>query len=119
MKSQKMITIDTELIEKLQTVNASATINKLLSEYFNDENSNDEKILRQKYEEFKAEKVILLKKMRHISQKIGKIRQKVEENKQKNMDFKAKESRKIEVEAIKAKFDREEITEEEYWEFFD
>jgi hypothetical protein len=119
MKVNRTWCVDEEFIPLLRETNASELINSLLEGHFSEENSEDEKILRAKYDTFRAEKTILLQKMRHISKKITQIKQKNDMEKQKLMDSKAKETRKLEVEDIQRRYQNDEITEEEYWSFFD
>lgn len=50
-KKNRQITIDDELNDELEKINASKLINDLLQDYFNRNKSDDLKVLNQKLEE--------------------------------------------------------------------
>lgn len=113
------MTIDSELIERLKEVNASATVNNLLREFFNDANSEDIDVLKSKLPELMSERRQITAKIRHFKAKIGVIQAKKDAEKTKNLDKKAKEEREKLVMVMKSKWQREEITDEEFYAFCD
>ena len=119
VKIHKMFCIEEELQSKLGGINGSELVNKLLNEHFSEDYGKDEKKLRAIYDDFNAEKRLLLKKMKHISTILGQILKQKEKEKAKVMTEKGKEERKKLVAEHQRKYKNEEITEEEYWEFFD
>ena len=74
-KKNRQITIDDDLSEELDQINASGLINELLKDYFNKGNDENLKKLNQKLAEIEEEKRKINKKRREIKQKIEKIKQ--------------------------------------------
>ena len=114
-----MITVDDDLILRLKEMNASATINKLLRDYFDISENLTIEELRQKTIKIAEKKKILMQKMRYFKAEIAKKQAKIDQEKQKNKTNAQKEQRKRDVAEIQRKYKNEEISEEEYWEFFD
>ena len=119
VKTSKLITLDADLSVKLAETNASSLINRLLLEHFDEGDMQNEAILREKIAEKKAEKTILLQKIRHLSLNLDKIIQKKEEKRQENTTNWEKQDRKKQIEEIKLQWKQGLITDEEYWSFYD
>ena len=117
MKIARTYTIEKEIIDKLEGLNASGLINELLKSYFNGDLPDDINILRQLYEEKRQKKAILLKEMRNISAKIGKKQAEIEEKRQENMTENEKIARKMKNEEMLKLWQAEEISDEEYWRY--
>lgn len=75
-KKNRQITIDDELNDELEKINASKLINDLLQDYFNRNKSDDLKVLNQKLEEKLQKKKILMREIRDLKLKINQIRDK-------------------------------------------
>lgn len=114
-----MFCIEEDLQSKLGEINGSELVNRLLKQHFDGDFGKDEKVLRAKYDDFRAEKTILLRKMKHISTILGKIMAAKEAKHQKGLDAKTREAREKEVEAHKQRYYTGEIDAEEYSRFFD
>ena len=119
MRINRSYTIEDDLIERLKNENASNLINDLLRRYFEAEEPETEEKIRTKYTELREKKAVLLKKMRILAEKLQKIKQKKEEERQKLMNEDQKTIRKEKVQKIKEQFYAGEITEKEYFDFFD
>jgi len=76
MKQHKMFMIDEEICKKLEGINASYLVNKLLTEHFAGETSENLAILKKKFEENRAILKESKRKDKELCLKIGKIEQK-------------------------------------------
>ena len=79
MKIQKMITIDSELVDKLGDINVSATVNKFLRDYLEVNTDLTIEEMRDKTRLLAEKKMILLTKMRHFKAEIAKKQAKLDE----------------------------------------
>ena len=73
MKQHKMFMIDEEIIKKLEGINASYLVNKLLTEHFNGEMTENLAILKQKYAENRSILKQSKAKDKELRTKIDKI----------------------------------------------
>jgi predicted FMN-binding regulatory protein PaiB len=115
MKITRSYTLNEENIERLKKVsNASELIDTLLTNYFKEEES--EESIRCKFLE--AQRIADLTKEK-LESKIGQRISIERLSKQKKMLTTEQETRRLEVEEMKRKWQNDEITDDEYWAFFD
>ena len=65
------------------------------------------------------ERAVFSKKIKHLKTKAIKIQTKLDKDKQKDKTQAQQAKRRLAVEEHKRKYENEEITEDEYWEFFE
>ena len=117
-KKQKLFSLDDELCVKLQSINASALANRLLTLYFNPEIPENEEEILSKIGGFMKEKAVLTQKVRILKDKLGDLQDIKEVKKQKMMSEEEKVAREAEVAVLKRRWREGEITDEEYWSNF-
>lgn len=118
-KGRRLITVDLEIDQKLDGVNASSLINRLLKEYFDNEYGDDPKVLNHKLEDLKNDSEIQLRKIEHIENKLIIISQRQKQNLV-TEERKAVLDKFSEIsEELKLDWQQDKLTDDEYWESVD
>ena len=119
MKVTRTYTIDEDLVKLLEPLNSSATINELLTKYFEADITDNIPAMRSKLLELMKKKKQISIKIRHFKDKIAQKQAKIDAKKANNLTMQQQSKRKAEVAAHQFKYTNGDITEEEYWKFFD
>lgn len=106
------IYLDDEALQLYEQSEKGILINRLLKDYF----SNSEEVLNERF--LIADRERNVAKAR-LDEKINQRLRKEQEASKKKMLTKEQEERRLEVEEMKRKWQNDEITDEEYWDFFD
>lgn len=119
MKTSKLFTINAELVELLSKTNASALVNDLLMDYFDQNEEQNIDVLRAKMAKKVAKKRLFLQEIAIFKQKIAKKQAEKETEKAKLLNSAEKEARKQLVSEMKNKWQNDQITDEEFYKFCD
>ena len=114
-----MVSVDADLGEQLSKVNASELVNNLLRQHFFIDTCENIAVFRSEMAKNSEKKAILLKKNRFFKERIADIQAKKEAKEHAGVETEVREKRRKEVEEHKRKWKNDEITDDEYWEFFD
>lgn len=116
VKIQRLITIDSELNEKLKgEENASALINSLLISHFDYLETDNEQLLNSKKLEKEHQREIIDKELEHITDKLIIINQRKREQEVKKEYKERLDEIKQKTSELMEKWRNEELQESEYW----
>lgn len=119
MKVNRTYCIKEEFVELLKRDNASATINDLLEKHYAADVTDNIDEMRKRIAELVPKKRQIMAEIRHFKAKIIEKQAKIDKKKTINLSEHKQALRKSKVELMKDKWQREEITDEEFYAFCD